>query len=77
MKAIFKFDMETVEDYERFKCHSQAIDMYDALWDITQDLRNKSKHGEYDEKEFKLLDSIMEMIWDKLEYHNVNLDIFS
>lgn len=46
MKATLEFSLP--EDDHDFRCSSRAAELYSALWQMDQDMRNKIKHVDMD-----------------------------
>lgn len=70
MEGILKFDLSEWEDIESFKMHNQAYDLYIAISDFDQWLRNEIKYQNNEEAQ-KCRDKLKDFLGD------VSLDILS
>ena len=72
MKARLTFNLP--EDQAEFDFATQGSKMYNALWDISQELRTLWKYEELDEKEWDMVERIRNKFFEILEDHQINLD---
>jgi hypothetical protein len=72
MKAKIIFNLP--EDQAEFDFATQGSKMYNALWDISQELRTLWKYEELDEKEWDMVERIRNKFFDILEDNQINLD---
>jgi hypothetical protein len=72
MKAQLTFNLP--EDQAEFDFATQGSKMYNALWDISQELRTLWKYEELDEKEWDMVERIRNKFFEILEDHQINLD---
>jgi hypothetical protein len=68
MKITLEF-----ENYEEAEVHLRGDEYFSALHDFKNWLRSEWKHGEYEEKEFKMLDKIYESFNDTLNTYKIDL----
>ena len=68
MKITLEF-----EDLDEAEHYLKGSDYYLALHEFKQWLRSEWKHGEHDEKEFKMLDNIYESFNDTLNHYKIEL----
>jgi hypothetical protein len=68
MKITLEF-----ENYEEAEDHLRGGDYFSALHDFKQWLRSEWKHGEHEEKEFKMLDKIYESFNDTLNTYKIEI----
>jgi hypothetical protein len=68
MKITLEF-----ENYEEAEDHLKGGEYYLALHEFKQWLRSEWKHGEHEEKEFKMLDKIYESFNDTLNNYKIDL----
>ena len=68
MKITFEFEnLDEAEHYLKGSDYFEALN-YFKTW-----IRSEWKHGEYDEKEFKMLDKIYEQFVKTLNANNIDL----
>ena len=72
MKATLEFNLP--EDQHEYDLVVSASQMYNALWDISQELRTLWKYSELDEKEWKIVERIREKFFDTLQENEINLN---
>ena len=72
MKAKIIFNLP--EDQAEFDFATQGSKMYNALWDISQELRTLWKYEELDEKEWDMVERIRNKFFEILEDNQINLD---
>ena len=68
MKITLEFD-----SYEDAEDHLKGGEYYLALHEFKQWLRSEWKHGEHDEKEFKMLDNIYENFNEIITHYKIDL----
>jgi hypothetical protein len=68
MKITLEF-----QDYEEAEVHLKGGEYFSALHDFKNWLRREWKHGDYDEKDFKMLDFIYESFNDTLTHYKIDL----
>ena len=73
MEMILIFDSNEEGDQDKFKRALFADEMAAAIWDITQMLRTMRKHGDYDDKEYAIIEKIEDDVHEHLE--RVSADI--
>jgi hypothetical protein len=61
------------EDYEEAEVHLKGGNYFSALHDFKQWLRSECKHGDHEEKEFKMLDKIYESFNETLNHYKIDL----
>jgi len=69
MKAIIKFDLNDIDDVNKYKHCNKAIDYSLALWEIAH-LRSHFKH--YDRA--VTFDEVLEYINEVFEENNININ---
>lgn len=69
MKITLEF-----ENYEDAKDYIKGVDYYVSLWDFSQYLRLKLKHGFITENESKVYEEVQKQFFSILEENNVNLN---
>jgi len=72
MKATIEFNLP--EDQAEFEFATQGSKMYNALWEISQELRTLWKYEELDEKEWDMVERIRNKFFEILEDNQINLD---
>jgi len=72
MKATIEFNLP--EDQHEFDLVVNASAMYNALWEIKDELRNLWKYHELNEDEFNMIERIRESFHAILQDNNVNLN---
>jgi hypothetical protein len=72
MKATLEFNLP--EDQAEFDFATQGSKMYNALWEISQELRTLWKYEELDEKEWDMVERIRNKFFEILEDNQINLD---
>jgi viroplasmin and RNaseH domain-containing protein len=68
MKITLEF-----EDYEEAEVYLRGGEYFSALHDFKNWLRDEWKHGEYDEKEFEIVEKIYESFNDTLNTYKIDL----
>jgi hypothetical protein len=68
MKITLEF-----EDYEEAEVYLRGGEYFSALHDFKQWLRSEWKHGEYEEKEFEIVEKIYESFNDTLNTYKIDL----
>jgi hypothetical protein len=68
MKITLEFD-----SYEDAEDHLKGGDYYLALHEFKQWLRSEWKHGEHDEKEFKIVDKLYEQFNEIITHYKIDL----
>lgn len=72
MKALLKFNLP--DDQHEFDLAVQSLNMYSALWDISQELRTITKYEELDEVQGDLVERIIKVFYEILDNHSIKLD---
>jgi hypothetical protein len=72
MKAIIEFNLP--EDQHEYDLVVSASQMYNALWDISQELRTLWKYSELDEKEWDMVERIRNKFFDILNDNEININ---
>ena len=72
MKATLEFNLP--DDQAEFDFATQGSKMYNALWEISQELRTLWKYEELDEKEWDMVERIRNKFFEILEDHQITLD---
>jgi len=72
MKATLEFNLP--DDQAEFDFATQGSKMYNALWEISQELRTLWKYEELDEKEWDMVERIRNKFFEILEDNQINLD---
>ena len=75
MKVVLIFNIP--DDRDEYRLAEKGKDFYLAMYDYSQYLRTEWKHGNYDDKEFEVLDKIKEQFCDILDRYNINLDDYN
>ena len=68
MKITLEF-----EDYEEAEHHLKGGEYYLALHEFKQWLRSEWKHGDHDEKEFKIVDNLYEQFNEITTHYKIDL----
>jgi hypothetical protein len=68
MKITLEF-----EDYEEAEDHLKGGEYYLALHEFKQWLRSEWKHGDHDEKEFKIVDEIYKQFNEITTHYKIDL----
>lgn len=68
MKITLEF-----ENYEEAEDHLKGGEYYLALHEFKQWLRSEWKHGEHDEKEFKIVDKLYENFNEIITHYKIDL----
>jgi|LakMenEpi05Aug10_1017310.scaffolds.fasta_scaffold24038_2 hypothetical protein len=68
MKITLEF-----EDLEEAEVHLRGGDYFSALHEFKNWLRSEWKHGEYEEKEFEIVEKIYESFNDTLNTYKIDL----
>lgn len=69
MKVIIEFNLP--EDEYEYRNSVKANEMYNALWDIKNELRNAMKYGELNESEYKAVESMQNRFFDILNEYEI------
>jgi hypothetical protein len=72
MKATIEFNLP--DDQHEFDLVVNSSAMYNALWEIKDELRNLWKYHELNEDEFNMIERIRESFHSILQDNNVNLN---
>jgi hypothetical protein len=72
MKATLEFNLP--KDQAEFDFATQGSKMYNALWEISQELRTLWKYEELDEKEWDMVERIRNKFFEILEDNQITLD---
>lgn len=72
-KAALTFDLSEPDDREAHLRATLAGNLYGALWDVAQRLRDRVKHGTDDAK-VAITEEIRQEFFSILETHGVDLD---
>lgn len=68
MKITLEF-----ENYEEAEDHLRGGEYYLALHEFKQWLRSEWKHGDHDEKEFKIVDKLYEQFNEIITHYKIDL----
>lgn len=68
MKVTLEF-----QDYQEAEVHLRGGEYFSALHDFKNWLRSEWKHGDYDEKDFEMLDNIYEKFNETLNDYKIDL----
>ena len=60
MRAMIEYKLP--DDNANYQASVMAMDMYDALWQIDQTLRNKLKHTELSDDAVRMAEEVRDMI---------------
>ena len=60
MRAMIEYKLP--DDNANYQASVMAMDMYDALWQIDQTLRNKLKHTELSDDAVRIAEEVRDMI---------------
>ncbi len=71
MKVTFEVNPDNVEDQFSYKCLVKSKDMYFALSDIQELIRNKLKYESLPEKEYEIYLKIQEEFIDIINERNI------
>lgn len=66
-----KLEFNLPEEQSEANIATGANGMHSAIWNFKQELRNKLKHGDYSDKEYKLLEEMSELLYKELEDNKV------
>jgi hypothetical protein len=69
MKVTIEFNLPD-DEYE-YRNSVKANEMYNALWDIKNNLRNKLKYGDLSESEYKTIESIQDKFFEILNEYEI------
>jgi len=72
MKATLEFNLP--EDQAEFDFAVQGSKMYNALWDISQELRTLWKYEELNDDEWKMVERIRDKFYEILDESQIKLD---
>jgi len=72
-KATIEFDLSNSDDLREYNLFNNAGGMFDALFEISCNLRKKTKH-KFDKDDNGAFDLVFEMIAEILEENNVIID---
>lgn len=77
MEAILKFDLNDPDDRREHERMLKSMDMYLALWDISQELRSKVKYApdSMSKDEYKAWEQSQEMFYRIINEYTINLDL--
>ena len=72
---IFKtLEFNLPEDQAEFDFAVQGSKMYNALWDISQELRTLWKYEELNDDEWKMVERIRDKFYEILDESQIKLD---
>lgn len=69
MKVTIEFNLP--EDEYEYRNSVKANEMYNALWDINQELRKALKYGELNESEYKTIESMQDKFFEILNGYEI------
>jgi hypothetical protein len=69
MKVTIEFNLPD-DEYE-YRNSVKANEMYNALWDIKQELRNALKYGDLTEYEYKTMERIQDKFFEILNEYEI------
>jgi hypothetical protein len=69
MKVTIEFNLPD-DEYE-YRNSVKANEMYNALWDIKQELRKALKYGELNESEYKTMESMQDKFFEILNDYEI------
>ncbi len=69
MKVTIEFNLPD-DEYE-YRNSVKANEMYNALWDIKQELRNALKYGELNDSEYKAVESMQDKFFEILNGYEI------
>ena len=69
MKVTIEFNLPD-DEYE-YRNSVKANEMYNALWDIKQELRKALKYGELNESEYKTIESMQDKFFEILNGYEI------
>lgn len=69
MKVTIEFNLPD-DEYE-YRNSVKANEMYNALWDIKQELRNALKYGDLTEYEYKTMERIQDKFFEILNGYEI------
>jgi hypothetical protein len=72
MKATLEFNLP--EDQHEYDIAVKASAMYNALWDISQELRTLWKYSELDQKEWEMVERIRNKFFELLNDNEININ---
>ena len=76
MKIEFKFDLENDTDQYNFQVHTQALPLYQAVWQYVNNGWHEYKYQEGISEDFKSgYDAGQKQLMDLIEERNVSLEI--
>ncbi|NBW22978.1 MAG: hypothetical protein EBR82_85040 [Caulobacteraceae bacterium] len=71
MKAILEYTLP--DDQHEYDLANSASDMYNALYEINEKLRNLHKYGELNGEQLEIVDKIYQDFHDILIYNKIQL----
>ena len=69
MKVTIEFNLP--DDQYEYRNSVKANEMYNALWDIKQELRNALKYGDLTEYEYKTMERIQDKFFKILNEYEI------
>lgn len=69
MKVTIEFNLPD-DEYE-YRNSVKANEMYNALWDMKNNLRNTLKYGELSDSEYKTMESIQDRFFEILNEYEI------
>jgi hypothetical protein len=74
MKAILEFDLDDHDDRQAHLRCVKSVDLVLFILDMEQELRSKLKHGDLDDKEYKILSEFKDTFYAVLNNKGINID---
>lgn len=72
MKVTIEYNLP--EDQAEFDFAVQGSKMYNALWEISQELRTLWKYEELNDEEWKMVERIRDKFYEILDENQIKLD---
>ena len=76
MKAIIEFDLNEPDDIEAHKRFTNLNDVYIALWEFDQEMRNQIKYNsqDYNGEQLDALDKLREKFYQIMNDNQIKID---
>ncbi len=74
MKAILEFNLDDHDDQQAHLRCVKSVDLVLFILDMEQELRSQLKHGDLDDKEYKILSKFRDTFYEVLNNKGINID---
>jgi Zn-dependent oligopeptidase len=76
MKAILEFNLDELEDEQRFKRCNKSDDMAFAIWDIVYNTKKRLEYSVENKEinKYETIEIVFDEIYSILNKHNVSID---